>query len=558
MRLEIGVQCCKTGCAQRRETATTMKVWTADRRFHAAGVAFLIAALAGWLALSIVVVTRQGTWADETNYILKSWWYVNGTVKPYSPEDSTWYQPLIFYAVGAWQLIAGHGIVASRLLMMLITAGNLALLAWLLRRLGCGVWPMSAAIVIFALTEDSIFYFSSVSPYGLAIGLQLAALHLLLSMNGRASSRLALMLGAVLTAAYLLRINLILFIALALAVAWVRAGRDRWRVYLCAAAIMAVTWSPLALAVGIPVHLPFDCGCLGVTDLLVHAGLLPDFYPNMPLFSSHILVVEHEPGFAAFLGYVFGWEMLRDWITGAPRHSDRGCPVRNCPGDSVRRIPNRGGRCCSRSPFWAMMLYHHLGGQAFCPICIQGYANYFDFLAALAGGLALQGLLQRRAGRLAKAIVICLLAASCCWRGAAVLEPDRREPSAVDPQPDGFIAARDRRCRRSPEDPAAAGRGGGYCRLRSPNFAGVGRTAEARIPPIFPHPRHRYSTKAEPRFGSRATGRRRSSSSPIFRGWTDPIARQWIENDFDWLAVQRQLYFSPVLIVAWSGRRMRR
>jgi hypothetical protein len=94
---------------------------------------------------------------------------------------------------------------------------------------------MTAATVIFALTEDSIFYFSSVSPYALAVFLQLAALHLLLSMNGKASVRLALALEAVLTAAYLSRINLILFIALALAIVWVGAGGDRWRVYAASA-----------------------------------------------------------------------------------------------------------------------------------------------------------------------------------------------------------------------------------------------------------------------------------------------------------------------------------
>jgi hypothetical protein len=65
--------------------------------------------------------------------------------------------------------------------------------------------------------------------------LQLAALHLLLLMNGKASVRLALALEAVLTAAYLSRINLILFIARALAIGWVRAGRDRWRVYAASA-----------------------------------------------------------------------------------------------------------------------------------------------------------------------------------------------------------------------------------------------------------------------------------------------------------------------------------
>ena len=478
-----------------------MKVSTADRRFHAAGVAFLISALAGWLVLSIVAVTRQGTWADEANYILKSWWYVNGTVKPYSAEDSTWYQPLIFYAVGAWQLIAGHGIVASRLLTMLITAGNLALLAWLLRRLGCGVWPISAAIVIFALTEDSIFYFSSVTPFALAILLQLIALHLLLSMNGSASVKLALMLGAVLTAAYLLRINLVIFIALALAVAWVRAGRDRWRVTLCSAAIMAITWSLLALTWGsrfiyISTWLP------GVTDWLVHAGLLPDFYPNMPAFSSHTLVVEHEPGFAAFLGYVFGWEMLRDWIL-AHHVIPIAAALFAIVVASVCRIPNRGWTLLFALSFWVMMLYHHLGGQSFCPICIQAYANYFDFFAALAGGLALQGLLQRSASRVAKAAVVCLIAAAVVV--AAVqswsLTGVNRLPSIRNRT--DLTAGGDRPCRHDHENPAAARRGGRYRRQRCEDTADVGGGGRSCSADLSQH--RIVLSKAERRSDTRAS-----------------------------------------------------
>ena len=512
-----------------------MEVSTADRRFHAAGVAFLIAALAGWLVLSIVAVTRQGTWADEVNYILKSWWYVNGTLKPYSAEDSTWYQPLIFYAVGAWQLIAGHGIVASRLLTMLITACNLALLAWLLRRLGCGVWPISAAIVIFALTEDSIFYFNSVTPFALAILLQLVALHLLLSMNGSASVKLALMLGAVLTAAYLLRINLVLFIALALAVAWVRAGRDRWRVYLCSAAIMAVTWSLLALMWGsrfvyISMWLP------GVTDWLVHAGLLPDFYPNMPLFSSHILVVEHEPGFAAFLGYVFGWEMLRDWIL-AHHVIPIAAALFAIVVAAVRRIPHRGWTLLFALSFWVMMLYHHLGGQSFCPICIQAYANYFDFLAALAGGLALQGLLQRSASRVANAAVVCLIAASVVV--AAVqswsLTGVNRLPSIRN---------------RTDSLPAEIGLASTTMRTLLPRGTVAGivgsdariplmlAAADVRVPPIFLNISSFYRKLNEgltPELQAKTIAEIADLSA-----WTDAIARQWIENDFDWLVVQRQ------------------
>ncbi len=221
-----------------------------DRRFHAAGVAFLIAAAVGWLALSVVAVTRQGTWLDETNYILKSWWYVSGAVKPYSAEDATWYQPLFFYALGSWQWIFGHGVITARTFSLVLTAINIALVASLLHRLGCTVWPIAFAVVVFALNEDSIFYFNSATQFAAFVCLQLITLHLLLLMNRSASVAVALALGAVLTMNYLLRINSVAFIALSLAIVWVRAGRDRWRVYICSVAILVLTWSLLVLLWG--------------------------------------------------------------------------------------------------------------------------------------------------------------------------------------------------------------------------------------------------------------------------------------------------------------------
>src|ERR1700736_714757 len=160
-----------------------MDVSNGDRRFRAAGVSVLLAILVCWIALSITAVLRQGTWADEAGYIIKSWWYISGAVKPYTAEDATWYQPLIFYVLGAWQWIFGHDIVVSRLLSVLITAVNIALLAHLLHRLGCTVWPIAFAIVVFVLSEDGIFYFSSATPSTYVVCLQLIALHLLLEMR---------------------------------------------------------------------------------------------------------------------------------------------------------------------------------------------------------------------------------------------------------------------------------------------------------------------------------------------------------------------------------------
>src|SRR5882724_11931551 len=255
-------------------------------RFRAVGIGVLAALLTCWIVLSVFAISRQGTWPDEAGYILKSLWYVSGAVKPYSAEDATWYQPLIFYVLGTWQWIFGHTIVPARLISVLITAVNIALLVGLLVRIGCSVWPIAFAVIVFALTEDSFFYFSSAAPYALAVGLQLVAFHLLFAMKQRASLALAVALGAVLTACYLLRINLILFIALALAVAWVRAGKDRWLVYLCSAAIFIVTWSLLALIWGRP-FIYVSLWIPGVTDWLVGAGVLPRLYP-------HIFVLSHS------------------------------------------------------------------------------------------------------------------------------------------------------------------------------------------------------------------------------------------------------------------------
>ena len=321
-----------------------------DRRFHAAGVAFLIAAAVGWLALSVVAVTRQGTWLDETNYILKSWWYVSGAVKPYSAEDATWYQPLFFYALGSWQWIFGHGVITARTFSLVLTAINIALVASLLHRLGCTVWPIAFAVVVFALNEDSIFYFNSATQFAAFVCLQLITLHLLLLMNRSASVAVALALGAVLTMNYLLRINSVAFIALSLAIVWVRAGRDRWRVYICSAAILVLTWSLLVLLWGkrfayITVWLP------GVTDSLVQAGLLPKLYPYTMLLSrQNAAAAMQHATLLDLLEYAFGWDVLGHYFLNhhaVPFATALAATIR---GPRCGRFPIAAGPRCLQRP----------------------------------------------------------------------------------------------------------------------------------------------------------------------------------------------------------------
>jgi hypothetical protein len=525
-----------------------MTVSAADRRFRAAGICILAALLAGWMALSLFAVLWQGTWPDEAGYIIKSWWYISGAVKPYTPEDATLYPPLIFYLLGPWQWIIGHhDIVSSRVLSAAIAAVNVGLLAGLLYRLGCTVWPIAFAVVVFALTEDSIFYFSSATPFSSAVCLQLAALHLLLGMEKRASFAVAIAFGVVLTAAYLLRINLVSFIALSLAIAWVRAGQDRWRVIVCTAAIFVVTWSLLALLWGrqfvyISIWFPL------VTDWLVQAGVLPKLYPDLRTLSSSVAITPRTTVLET-LRSAFNREMLRDWI-----FAHHAVPILTAlfatTVAALRRVPNRGWVAIFAAAYWGMLLFHHLGAQSYCPICIQGYANYFNYLAALAGGLSLHGLMQtgpsQRFARLVGVGAIALsvgLAAGQAWS----LTGGNKLPSLRN------------RVDSLPEEVRLAGEKMSALLAPGSIVGFVGRdsriplalaSAGIRVPPVT-----LSLTSVYRKLNENLTPEQRTETLEEIRQlsmWTDVIAAEWIQDEGDWLVVQRQPvdYVLPWLIWA--------
>jgi hypothetical protein len=515
---------------------TIMDALKGDTRFRAAGLGVLAAVLACWAALSVIAALRQGTWPDEAGYIIKSWWYITGAVKPYTSEDGTWYQPLLFYVLGAWQWIIGNGIVTSRLLSVLIAAVNIGLLASFLRRLDCMAWPIAFAVVVFALTEDSIFYFSSASPYVYAVCLQLAAFHLLLSMRGSAGLAVAAGFGAVLTACYLLRINLILFIALSLAIAWVRAGKDRWRVYFCAAAIFIVTWSLLALIWGRP-FIYITMWLPGVTDWLANMGVVPKLYPSVFGLSGQLMLLSQPQSLPALLAYMFGWEMMRDWILGHHVLPVAAALLATIVA-AMRRIPNRGWIALLAGYYWVMLVYHHFGAQSFCPICIQAYANYFNYLGALAGGLALHGLLQTRwnnrfGGRVAMGAIAVsvVVAAAQSWSltGVNKLPSIRNRTDSLPQQIDAAGLAI--------KTVLPPGSRAGFVGRDSRIPLALAR-ADIRVPPITlsllgSHRKLKENLTAEQQAQTLDEMRQLSM-------WTDSTAKEWIKDADDWLVVQRQ------------------
>jgi hypothetical protein len=525
-----------------------MEVSDGNRRFRMAGVGILLFVLVCWMTLSITAVQWQSTWGDETAYILKSWWYVSGAVKPYTPEDATWYQPMIYYVMGPWQWIFGHGVVSARTLSLVMTGINIGLLASLLQRSGCTVWPVALAIVVFVLNEDSIFYFNSATPYAVFICLQLVTLHLLLQMNKNASIAVTLAFGAVVAMSYLLRINSIAFIVLYLAIVWVRAGRDRWRVYFCSAAILLTTWSLLALLWGrqfvyVTLWLP------GLTDWLIHAGVLPELYPHAMRFSHQMLGLISHPTLRDFLAYAFGRDVLGHYYFN--HHCVPFAAALFATVVAARRpIPNRGWTALFAASYWALLLFHHLGLQSICGGCIQAYANYFNYLAALAGGLALHGImLTIRGDLLARRIAMSMVCASIglaavqAWSLTGIYSlPSIR--NRADSLPAEVRAAGEAMRALLPAGSATefVGRDS-----RIPLALGL---ADIRLPPVtlvLTSSYREMNANVTPVEAAQATQEMRQLTI-----WTDEIAREWIQQNGDWMIVQRQPVDNVLPWLVWA------
>ncbi|MBR0875152.1 hypothetical protein JQ633_32665 [Bradyrhizobium tropiciagri] len=506
-----------------------------ERRLRTAGFAALAFVVVLWLGVSALAVSRQGTWPDEAAYILKSWWYVSGAVRPYSAEDATWYQPLIYYVIGLWQWMVGHGVIASRSDTVLITAINIGLLAGLLRRLNCGIWPIVFAIIVFALTEDSVFYFSSATPYAFAICLQLIALHLMLTMRGNAGYALAIALGVVLTMIYFVRINLVSFIALSLAIVWVRAGRDRWRVYAFAAGIFVATWLSLAWLWGqrfVYVSLWFPI----VTDWLSRAGVMP--YPHAMSLSQQLLM-QGVPSrsLPELLSYMFGPDMMLNWLV-AHHVVPLAAAVFALGVLVFRRSPNRGWIATFLAAYLFLLLFHHFGAQSYCPICIQGYANYFNYFGALAGALALSGWSgpPRRkapggpvaAGAVAAALVLASLQ-SWYLSGSNRLPSIRNQASAL---------------------PSEVRRIGAALKGHLPANSLVGLVSmDPRIPLALADADARISpvalslTSFYRKLNDNLTAEQKAVATAEIAElslWTDSTAENWMRNDYEFLLVQRR------------------
>jgi hypothetical protein len=491
----------------------------------------LLLIVMSWIAWTTLAVTRQGTWVDETNYLVKALWYVTGVVKPYSNVDLTAYMPLHFFALGTWQMVLGHGVITSRLFSVLLTCVNFGLMTHLLRQLGARNFAIAIALAVFALNEESVFYFSSATPYAEAVFLQLLALNVLVAMIVTPRVIHAILLAVLLTLIYLLRIDLSLFIAIILGAVLFRVRRFAWLTTALSATVFVLTLAVLTLLWGRP---------------FIYVGMfipgMPDLYPAIQL--SHTMSYTKPVTFEDMLRSALRWEIIRDWISlhHAPAILAIIISIAVAP---FRSLPLRGWIAFFTGAYLVYLLFYLLAGQfpgrgpqapGQCAICVQAYLNYVDYLAALAIGLASQAVITRLGSSKLSVLFSCgiaglffsvILFQAVNLRGSLALPSALRQTGPL-PRQVSEVAATIKNMIPSDEIVAPVG----YDRRILLALA----ANDIRFPAwslIAPANYRRLNDGLSSEQQARATVELESLSS-----WTDTTAERWLHETYNWLLVQ--------------------
>jgi len=251
---------------------------TGFRRWVPAAI-LLIAAAAAYGAVTYLTLFHGPTTAEEAAYLVRSWWYTSGTVKPYTATDATWSMPLYFYQLGWWQHLAGIGQFWGRVLSIGLGVLNGLLLFAICKRLTANALAAAGGVFIFLATPATSFIFAGATPAATVSLLHLAAIWLLVSSLGRPRAWVSVLFGLVLAALYFYRQNMILAVV-ALAPLYI-AGIGKQRGLHSAILIAVIAVATAGLLYAFPHRLTEYAARLPVIyGWLANAGFVP---PNFIL-----------------------------------------------------------------------------------------------------------------------------------------------------------------------------------------------------------------------------------------------------------------------------------
>lgn len=326
--------------------------------------------------IAFQAVVHGHTSAEEASYLIRSWWYTNHTVAPYTATDATGRMPFYFYQLGFWQQLAGLGEVSSRWVSVALGLVSGLLLFAICRRLTANTLVAAAAVFMLLATPATIVAFATATPAATVSALHLAAIWLIVSSMGRPRPVMTVLMGALLAVLYFYQQHMLLSV-IVLAPLYIAAiGRKRAIHTAILVAGMAAVSAAVILsfperlgqyALRLPVISPSlgELGVLAPNFTLIDRGTVGPLTmgPAFDRFSAVTLLDAFILPYSgilllALLLFVFARGPLKVlWIA-------------------------------ALYFFW-LALSHYLAALGYCADCIASYAPTFSAVGALAAALAL-------------------------------------------------------------------------------------------------------------------------------------------------------------------------
>ncbi len=336
-----------------------------------------------WLAAAIVysgstyyVLLHGRTWATETAYLVKSFWYVTGVVAPYTAADATWSMPLYFYQLGVWQELVSVGHFAGRLLSIAMGAVSAIFLFAICRRLTANTSVAVAAVLIFVATPATTFYFATATPAATVSTVHLAAVWLIIAGLGRPCLWATVAMGLLCVALFFYSQNMILAVVVLAPLYVLALGKRRW----LHGAILVVTMAAAAAAL-----------LLTFPDKLMQYALrLPVIAPlleSMGWTAPNFTLIDRGTVDPATIELAFDQLSLIDILDGFF------LPYAGTVLFALLlfRLAGKGLRILWIAPLYFLWLTaaHYVGSAGYCGTCVLGYAPHFAAIGALAAALTL-------------------------------------------------------------------------------------------------------------------------------------------------------------------------
>lgn len=507
---------------------------SAPRRSPPAGL-LLLGILAVYGVLGGQTLLHGQSLPEETAALIRSWWYVNGSVRAYTAADATWSMPFYFYQLGYWQTLAGIGALPGRLLSMAIGVADGILLFLICRRLTANAVASAAAAFIFLATPATVFAFATATPASTIALLHLAGVWLIVAHMGRPQVWASIAMGAVCAALYFYRQDMILAVVVLLPLYVVAVGR-------------AKRWQHAAIAVAALVLCTAGILALFPAKLGDYATRLPVLYPlieRLGVISPNFLLIDRGTSGANPMVFSLARIRFMDVFEGfvLPYSGTILAAL------ALFLLAGRGLRV-----LWIPALYfvwlaaaHVLGAPGFCNGCSTSYAPTFAGIGALAAGLAL-ALLGRSAKDKALPPPVAIISAAVAAVGLNMFMPALAktpayhmypaplmgETTTVDERADTVALARWIAALAPRPDPILAVHSLGKTQLPALPWAVF---LAGHLMPVqsFDPPATRRILNPRLPAAQREAVQAAVDAESL---WTDETLRRWIERDYDLIVVQ--------------------